>query len=442
MTGWRPTAALGRAAAIGVVALVLSLAAGRPALAAFAVPFLIHAGLGFTLRPREVPTARSHLDHRTVFEGQATTARLELDSAGAEHVARAMGRAAHVAVQPECGAMQVVHRAGRGESGTSVASTTDDLPISIRLRRWGQAVLGEEKVAFTSPWAGFHWGPVSLGQATLTVLPARAPTGAGAPAPHPVGLVGVHRARRPGSGVELSGIRPFTAGDRLRRIHWRHSLRAAELHTIVSDAEEDASVLLVVDATADHGRSGGVGGSESSLDITVRAAAQIADHHLRVGDRVGLRVVGAGGAAVPLSAGTSHTYRILGVLARIRPASVSKGELTRLVLRAPVGTVVITLTPLLDPHVANLAVLASRSGHDTVVVDTMPVGAEPVVDEITAPVVADLAWRMRRLDRTSVLRGLARTGCPVVPWTGPDTLGRVLREMSRSRVSMASGVRR
>lgn len=437
MTGWRPTAALGRAVAVGAVALVLALAAGRPVLAGFAVPFLIHAALGLTTRPREAPTASSHLDHRAVFEGQATTARLELDSAGAEHVVRAMGRAAHVAVQPECGAAQAVHRADRG---AQVA--TDDLPLRLGMRRWGHATLGEEKVAFTSSWSGFRWGPVSLGQASLVVLPGRAPAGAGAPSPHPVGLVGVHRSRRPGSGVELAGIRPFSAGDRLRRVHWRHSLRTGALHTIVSDAEEDASVLLLVDATADHGRSGGVGGPHSSLDVTVRAAAQIAEHHLRIGDRVGLRVIGAGGAVVPLSSGTHHTYRILGVLARIRPAPVSTRELSRHLLRAPPGTVVIAVTPLLDPHVADLAVLASRSGHVAVVVDTLPVEAEPVVDELTEPAIADLAWRMRRLDRTSAVHGLRRTGCPVVPWTGPGTLDRVLREMSRGRTTRRSAIRR
>lgn len=431
MTGWRPTAALGRASAIGAISLVLALAAGRPVLAAFAVPFLLHAGLGFALRPRGSPSAHRHLEHRSVYEGQATTSGVQVSAAGAEHVVRAMGRASQVAVQPECGAAQALRPSSGVEQDTG--GIADDLPLRLGLRRWGHVTLGEERIAFTSPWAGFRWGPFSLGQGALTVLPARAPGGATAPAPHPVGLVGVHRSRRTGSGVELSTIRPFTVGDRLRRIHWRHSLRAGELHTIVSDAEEDASVLLLADATADHGRSGGVGGPESSLDITVRAAALIAEHHLRIGDRVGLRVVGAGGAVVPLSAGTSHTHRILGVLARIRPAPVGRGELSRLALRAPAGTVVIALTPLLDPHVADVAALASRSGHDVVVVDTMPAQAEPVLDEVTEPAIGDLAWRIRRLDRAAVRRGLLRIGCPVVPWTGPGTLDRVLREMSRTR---------
>ena len=51
-------------------------------------------------------------------------------------------------------------------------------------------------------------------------------------------------------------------------------------------------MLLVVDALADHGASDGVDGAASSLDLTVRAASAVAEHHVRSGDRVGLRVVG------------------------------------------------------------------------------------------------------------------------------------------------------
>ena len=70
-------------------------------------------------------------------------------------------------------------------------------------------------------------------------------------------------------------------------------------------AEQDTGVLLVVDALADHGRSGGVDGAASSLDVTVRAAAAIAEHHVRMGDRVSLRVIGAGHEYVGYGAGAA-----------------------------------------------------------------------------------------------------------------------------------------
>ena len=46
-------------------------------------------------------------------------------------------------------------------------------------------------------------------------------------------------------------------------------------------AEEDTAVLLIVDAMADYGVSEGVGGAESSLDVTMRAAAALAEQYLQ-----------------------------------------------------------------------------------------------------------------------------------------------------------------
>jgi hypothetical protein len=45
--------------------------------------------------------------------------------------------------------------------------------------------------------------------------------------------------------------------------------------------------------------------------------------------------------------------------------------------------------------------------------------------------LADLAWRMRRLERDQVLAGLAALGCPVIAWRGPGTLDDVLRRLAR-----------
>lgn len=433
MKRWTPTSALGRAASIGAVGLVAGLTMGRPWLVAVAVAFLVHAALGLALRGRDTPVLASALDQQTLHEGQATRSRLHVRSEsggpveGVEQVVRTVGRTAFVATEPTSGTSHTLHP---GED-------SEPAPLAFGVKRWGRTQLAEEKVALFSGWAGFVWGPQSLGQQAITVLPAHAQrSDASAPAPHPVGVVGAHRSRRPGAGIELAGIRPFTVGDRLRRIHWRSTLRTGTMQTVVSDAEEDASILLLVDGLADHGRSGGLGGVATSLDVTLRAAATIAEHHLRIGDRVGLRVIGGGGAVVPVSAGTAHTYRILGALARIRPGGVARADEARLALHAPPGTVVVVLTPLLEQRPADLAVLAARARHDVVVVDTLPVEADPVIDEATSAGVAALAWRLRRLDREPVRRGLEAQGCAVVPWQGPHTLGRVLREIARNRGRM------
>ena len=50
-----------------------------------------------------------------------------------------------------------------------------------------------------------------------------------------------------------------------------------------------------IDALAEYGLSEGVDGAESSLDVTVRAAAAIAEQYLGGGDRVAVRVLSPGG---------------------------------------------------------------------------------------------------------------------------------------------------
>jgi hypothetical protein len=65
------------------------------------------------------------------------------------------------------------------------------------------------------------------------------------------------------------------------------------------------------------------------------------------------------------------------------------------------------------------------------VVDPLPHDVVPAVIEGTDPVVADLAWRMRLLERDQVLSRLSAIGCPVVPWRGPGTLDEVLRRLAR-----------
>ena len=70
-------------------------------------------------------------------------------------------------------------------------------------------MLGEEKVALTSPWAGYRWGPVLLPGREMRVLPA-SPARSMGEAPQPLGLVGAHRSRRAGDGTEFAGIRPST----------------------------------------------------------------------------------------------------------------------------------------------------------------------------------------------------------------------------------------
>jgi uncharacterized protein (DUF58 family) len=415
---WRPTPALARALVVGTVAVVTAIIAGSPAVMVLGAPFVLVACLGLLYRPDSHPVPDATIDHRWLHEGQGTTSRLVIsDAEDVEHVARMMSPTPYVALHPPTGL---------------AAGLTDDLPtIEIGPRRWGRRVLGEELVCLTTPWAGFRWGPVPLHGDALRVLPHTRRFDSRAETPRPVGLVGVNRSPRLGAGIEFADIRPFRAGDRLRRISWRVSARSRELHVTTSPAEEDSGVLLVVDSLGDHGHSGGLDGEASSLDQSVRAAAAVAEHHIRAGDRVGLRIVGGDGGLLGYGAGTRHLRALLDLLAGVHPGELPEGIVNRLQLRVTGGSVVFVFSPMLGPAIVTATAGLVQRGLPVVVVDTLPPGATPRVPDDVEPRILDLAWRMRRLERDQVLAGLAALGCPVIAWRGAGTLDDVLRRLAR-----------
>jgi uncharacterized protein (DUF58 family) len=418
---WNVTSSLARALTVGGVAIGLALAMGRPAVVVLAAPLLVAGALGVVHRPTREPRVFAALAHRQLHEGQGTRARLEaMDADDVEHVTRAMTPQPYVAMHPTDGTL-----------GQLIGSDRLVEPIEVSPRRWGRRVVGAEKVALTTAWGGYRWGPTSLPGREVAVLPTLTRLRSGGEAPAPIGLIGAHRSRRDGEGTEFSSIRRFHSGDRLRRINWRVSLRHGTLHVESTRAEEDTAVLLIVDALADFGRSGGVGAAESSLDVTVRAAAALADQYVSGGDRVSLRVLSPGGEYAGFGTGTRHLRRILIVLSRIRPGIPREVAIDQIDFRTPAGTVVVVISPMLSAPLATATVRLARRGLPVIVVDPLPPDTTPTAYPDADEEVASLAWRMRLLDRSHLLAQLSAAGCPVVPWNGPRTLEEVLRRLAR-----------
>lgn len=421
MEHWRRTAALTRAIAVAGLALACGAALGDPVIVVLVAPIAVVAALGLRHRPREAPRVATRLAHRRLYEGQATTSTLELADAGdVEYVTRVSAQAPYLALHPTDGVVGSLVGDGR------------PLPvIEVSPRRWGRHLPGEERIGAMARWGGYLWGPVlSVGHG-LQAWPAQAPFDSRAEVPQASGLVGAHRSRRLGAGSEFAGIRAFRPGDRLRRLNWRLSLRTGELHVVATHREADSGVLLVLDALAEVGWSGGVDGAASSTDIGVRAAAALAEHHLRQGDRVALRVVSRVPRTVPYGAGRRHHWRLLGALSEVVVGEERELEVADLRLRVGADTVVIVLSPMLHEATATLAHQLSARGVPLLVIDTLPPGATPDVRVGVRPRIVELAWRMRRQERELLLERLARGGCPVVPWRGPGTVDDVLRRLAR-----------
>jgi uncharacterized protein (DUF58 family) len=421
--------ALLRATLVSALLAVVAVVTGRPDLLVLATPLVVYTVAAVVHRPSRTPTVGTRLGVAAVREGEGTTYTAELaDADDVEHLALALALHRWTPVQPAHGVVGAANpaRSPRVAVRLAVAST-----------RWGRRSVGDGRLGAVSGWGGYQWGPVRLPARSLTTLPLPGVFDSRAPAPHPIGLVGTHPARRPGEGSEFASIRPFQPGDRLRRVQWRVSLRTGSLHVTSTVAEQDASVLLVVDSGIEIGLSEGLGGRASSLDIAVRAAGAVAEHYLHRGDRVGLRVLGSTRHnAVHTAAGRRHLRRVLDTLAHVVPGENRDLDPTRMRFQVPAGSIVVVLSPLLSQAaVATTTTLASR-GLDVVVVDTLPPDVEVGDDRRRR-----LAWRMRALEREQLLQRVRRAGIPVVAWRGPGTLDEILLRLGR-RASPSVAVRR
>lgn len=424
---WRATFAHVRAVLVAAVCLVLAVLARRPDLVVLGTPFVAVAAWSALTRPERTPRRWLTGPSGTLTEGRWAHLAARVERVRhTELLALAAPPAPFVQTRPPSGAsVELVTDPGAG------ASRPLTIALPLRPVRWGRRVVGPFRVAATSPWAAFRWGPVVLGRPRLLVAPDPETFDLTAAAPHPRGLVGAHRSTRPGDGSEFASIRPFQWGDRLRRVHWGRSLRSGELHVTSSHADQDTHVAVLVDAHYDLGASGGVDGTPSTLDHTVRAAAALGEHFLRQGDRVSLHVLsGRTPGHLRPATGRRHGRRLLAALGQVVAAPQAGLDPRRLRHHLPPGTLVVVLSALVSPDVLTQAAVLAHGGRSVVLVDTMVADVAPPGEPDAA---AELAWRIRLLERERGVRAIRAEGVPVVPWRGPGSLDQVLRSMARRR---------
>lgn len=421
---WRPTHAQIRVVGMSAVLVLAAVVLRRPDAAVLGLPLALLAFWGAFARPAGTPEAEASLDATTLFEGQATGYRVRVTGLDdrADLLVAALPRGRWFAYDPVGGARAVAVQPGIGAA---------ELDLGLRSERWGRRTVERPTIVCTSLLGAYRTESLEVGVSEVMTLPLREGFAAVDAVPRPAGLVGLHRSRRPGEGTELAGVRPFRTGDRLRRINWAVSARTGELHVTSTWSDRDTEVVLVLDTGDDIGLSEGIDGRASSLDTAVRAAASIAEHYLRHGDRVRLIDTGTGVRSVRAGTGRGHLRRILDALvhADVRNTQRDPGQLARRERIRP-DSLVIVLSPLLRRAVLGHVVTLAHAGCTVIAVDTLPehIGR---MDADHDPRAWPLAWRMRLLERRVELDRLGNLGVPTVAWRGAGTLDEVLRDASR-----------
>jgi uncharacterized protein (DUF58 family) len=383
----------------------------RPDLVVLAAPLLLGAAVGLAARPARGPAAVLTAPTDALLEGgrAAVTTTVELPPG------------------VDVAAVELHLPSGLHPAGTAAAAVAGSGPVTVRVvsDRWGRNQVGPATVRATAAFGMLSWPPVRTEAAGITTWPLRDGFEAADTVPRAEGLVGGHRSRRPGEGGDVAGVRPFAPGDRLHRINWRVTGRTGQLHVTQTFSDRDTEVLLVLDAEQDLGRA-----PDSSLDIGVRAAAAIAEHYLRVGDRVALVDLARPARAVPGRNGRGHLVRLLDVLMDARPGRGGPPpNAAEVAAFAGADALVVLLSPLATAtSMAAVAGLA-RSGRSVVAVDTLP---ERVRADPRASDWSELAFRLWRLRREADVDRLGEVGVPVVPWRGAGSLDAVLRDATRA----------
>ncbi len=421
--GWRPTGALARAVAATAGLLLAAVLLRREDLVLLATPIAVGAVLGLVGRPRRPPQLRLTVPRAAILEGAQlvpTVTVLADEPPDLVTVELAVPRWLVADGAPLARAVAV----GAGEPLV--------VPFPLRSQRWGRRMVGPAALTGSAAYGLLRCGPYLSVPGLVTVWPLRAGFDAVDTVPRAEGLVGPHQSRRAGAGSDIAGVRPFAPGDRLRRINWRVSQRADRLHVTSTYSDRDAEVLLCLDSRHDIGDP-----PASSLDTAVRAAAAIAEHYLRHGDRVGLIDLGRVTARrVVAGNGRAHLVKLLDVLLDARglgrqevpDRSGGRLVLAELPRLAPRRALLIALTPLAGEAIFEALGLLGRTGSALVVVDTLPADVRP---ELPSEWSA-LAWRLWRLEREADIGRLGAAGVPVVPWLGAGSLDAVLHDVSQT----------
>ncbi|HET9077136.1 MAG TPA: DUF58 domain-containing protein [Acidimicrobiales bacterium] len=419
-----PTSAAGRAAALSAALLVVGLLLGRPDLVGMAAPFVIGLVVVGVRAHAPQPTVAVAVSAGTAREGEAVDLSVTME---------AVRDLDAVVVTVEAAGFSVVEGAARTVTAVEAGSAT-----VVRLRlvptRWGRRYLGPVTVAAAGPlYLTRSVSPVTVAPVRMKVLPAVQPFHASDLTPRAIAYSGVHRSRNTGPGAEFATVRPFQPADQPRRINWRASLRSSALQVNAAYTDRASRVLVVIDSQSAGGRPG-----RSSIDLSVRAAAGIAEHYLSIGDTVGLVEYGGRNRILPPGVGTRHLALIHDWLVDVGPLSAATPPARRWLagLRSS-GSLIIVLTPLLDEAAAARLVTLRSRGAALIAVDCLPPGALPSpVDQAAA-----LAARLWQMERDRLRSRLAELGIPVVSWTGAGSLDRVLADLARLAAAPKAAVR-
>jgi uncharacterized protein (DUF58 family) len=400
-------------------ALLLGVVSGRAELVLIAVPLLLQLVLGSRRRASADYTLSHVVSSGRLFEGDRLTVTVTLN-------ARSTIEQIEV-VEPLPPSVELV--SGRNRAVFRLdANETVTWRYELRCRGRTRVSLGVLHVRVWDPAGLRVLETHRLHPSPVCVYPRVEPLRQALRPLRTQTTVGNYVSPTLGEGIEPGEIRPFAPGDQVRHVNWRASLRLGKLYVTRQHQERNADVMLMLDTSSQVGVFPG-----TSLDRCVRAAASLASAYLSRKDRVGLLKYGGLLHWVKPGSGRAQFERLLDALLEAEVVFTYVAKDLALVPPRVLSprSLVIALSPLLDPRFIKAASDLAARGFDVVIVSVSPVDIIRACQD--ASVLVDAACRLWELERQDRLAELRRQGLRVLEWHPDEPLDLALAQLGRHR---------
>lgn len=251
------------------------------------------------------------------------------------------------------------------------------LAYELTCRRRGYYSVGELELRTGDFWGVFEQTGVVAGQPLIVYprtiaftrlpLPARAPFGAIARPPH-----------LQSDPSRFYGVRPYSAGDSQRSIHWTATARTGTLQVRRFQSSIALPAHILLDLNQAHYP---VSYLFSATEMGITVAASLAVYLHRTRQPVGLTALGLdplshpGQHHIPARSGQGHLMQVLELLARIDRAPLPNSladAIQHASLGLPWGTLLFIVTPTVDDTIEPVLVGLHQRGLQPVLLLTAP----------------------------------------------------------------------